>query len=282
MSRFVNKPGYYPQKETNETIHKIKLLSGKKAVLLVKYETERRIKLYIGGHDKWCIYCELIKNENIIKQTGYLIKVRYDILCSLDEHYIKGRDTQQLMNMLIQYIFNTYPTVKELSFNDLSIKRCNNDADVNLAVMTYLYTGKTWYEKNFNAYPAMQSIPEITRILQKYNDAKKIQWDDMKEVIQNHSIIPFNETEIETLYANANTWKDFFEPIYAQMEIADFCNFISSWLDTFILYYFNNLQGLIYMIPIENKNIAYKELEYIRGGRRYTKKSIKHISKDYK
>lgn len=53
-----------------------------------------------------------------------------------------GGDIKKLLQLLIQYIHDIYPDVKYLSFSDLSTYRCDNESNVNLAVMTYLYSEK--------------------------------------------------------------------------------------------------------------------------------------------
>lgn len=288
MSRqMVKKPGYYPDAKENERMTKKVIRIGmKQSFLLVTYESSRLIAIYVGGHDKWCIHCEIAKSDNMIKPKGYLIKVRYDMYCSLEHSFLKGKDTKELMYFLIQYIHNTYPEVKELSFNDLSTRSCDNDADVNLTVMTYLYSNNTWYGKNFGAYVDPSRSQEWNRIQTDYESIiyeKTVKWDTMKETIINDSKhTGILDNEMEELYNKATSWKEFFEPIYHKMKIDKFCIFISSWIDGFIIKYFNTLQGLTYLMPIKDYNIVYTESEYKRGGKRFTKKSTRKRDRDYK
>ncbi len=59
--------------------------------------------------------------------------------------------------------------------------------------------------------------------------------------------------------------------------------FISGWIDIFILKYFNNLQGLSYIIPIKDYGLNYIESGYnAKKGGRYTRKLTRKKSKDYK
>lgn len=270
------KPGNYPYKKEHETINKKEISIGKTSLLLVEYINEKTVNIYIGGPQKWCIHCEIIKDNDLFKSIGYLIKVRYDLLCSLTHNFAKGKDTKQIVNILIQYIYNNYGDVKELYFNDLSTKRCDNNYDINLAVMTYLYTNKTWYEKNFDAYLSPQSKDSMKKYINKYNEAKKLNWDTIKYTID--STYP----DIEKLYNEKTSWKDFFETIYNNLEIADFCNFISTWIDSFILKYFNNLQGLTYVMPIQDRNLKYTESIYLHSGGKFTRKNTRKLNIDYK
>ncbi len=275
--------GYYPVID-NTIITKTKIKIGaNKSFLIVSYESNRTINIYVGGPEKWCINCELIKDGNNIKSKGYLIKLRYDILCSLENIFVKGCDTKQLVGLLIQYINNKYPSVKELMFNDLSTRQCDNESDVNLAVMTYLYLEKTWYEKNFGAYIAEQSRKELERIISHYNESKETQWEEISTTLRNNEYSGLSDDEIKGLYESTETWKEFFETIFKKIEIADFCMFISGWIDIFILKYFNNLQGLSYIIPIKDYGLNYIESGYnAKKGGRYTRKLTRKKSKDYK
>ena len=285
------RPCDYPNKRDNETITKTVIRIGaSQSFLVVKYESTKSINMYIGGHTKWCINCDIIKRDGVIQPLGYLNQIRYDILCSLEHSFIKGIDTKNILYFLVQYINNTYPDVKELLFSDLSTKTCDNGIDVNLAVMTYLYSEQTWYEKNFGAYIAPISNEEYTRIKEGYKKVdkdgnNKVDWDTISETIYNTTSNDdkmLTKLSLEELYNKSTTWKEFFEPIYSKIKIHKFCIFISSWLPRFINIYFNTLQGLKYIIPIRDNRIDYVESEYKIGGRRFTRKSTRKHDKDYK
>ncbi len=275
--------GSYPTKNQNSSlsipIKKKMYIKGAHSILLTIYESSRMIKLFMGGHDRWCINVELIKDElGQVKPLGYLIKVRYDILCSLDSNFTRGNDTKQIVKTMIQYIVNNYPSVKELSFTDISTKTCDNQTDVNLAIMTYLYTGMTWYEKNFSAYISEQSKDELLKYENKLNNAKIIPWEIMSNTIYIPNDFPFTQIEIKELYEKSQTFIEFFKVIYDNLEIADFCIYISSWIDSFVAKYFNNLQGLTYIMPIKSYDVLYKLEEYQRGGKRFTRKATRKVN----
>jgi hypothetical protein len=248
-------------------------------VILTVYESLSDIDIYLGGVKRWCIHCSIHKDNNKIKQEGFLVKIRYDMLCSVEEKIQSGGDITKLLKLLIQYIYDTYPDVKFLSFNDLSRRRCDNDSTVNLAVMTYLYSEKTWYEKNFDASIAQQSYHVFDDIIKKWNKSKiETPWHVVKSLIYNYNSIPFTEQELETLYdykdlsvtktrdeIKISSWKDFFKPIFTKIGIAQFCIFISPWLDKFIIQYFNNLMGLTYQMPIKETGLKYTINPFIGG-----------------
>jgi hypothetical protein len=189
------------------------------------------------------------------------------MLCSVEEGIKRGGDMKKLVQLMIQYIHDTYPSVEYLSFNDLSTKRCDTANEVNLAVMTYLYAETTWYEKNFRAQIAPQSKAEWERISTKYQHAKKGPWDTMKRTIKNYKSLPYTAEELQHMYESANTWRAFFEPIAEKITIQQFCIFVSEWLDSFIAKYFNNLMGLTYRMPIAETHIQYTKEIYHSGGR---------------
>ena len=65
--------GDYPAPHDNEKVVQKAIRIGKsQSFLLVTYETSRTITMYIGGSNKWCINCVLIKCDNDIKQIGFL------------------------------------------------------------------------------------------------------------------------------------------------------------------------------------------------------------------
>jgi hypothetical protein len=259
----IKKEGEYPQTSVIGIRQLLKI--DNKTIVLTTYEKENSIALYLGGVKHWCIHCDLAKENNKIKEEGYLIKIRYDLLCSLEEKIQHGGDITKLLKLLIQYIHDTYPEVKSLLFNDLSIRRCDNGYDTNLAVMTYLYSEKTWYEKNFDASISSKSKEALDDIINLYNKSKKQSWDVISDTIYNYKELPYSESEIKNMYETSNTWKEFFEPIMNKIKINNFCIFISVWIDRFILKYFNNLMGLTYKMPIKSTNIIYTKNEFVGG-----------------
>ena len=263
----IKKEGEYPSglTPTNRNVLKI----DNHSIIQTIYETNSTIHIYLGGVKRWCIHSTIHKENNRIKEEGFLVKIRYDMLCSVEEKIQSGGDINKLLNLLIQYI-HTYPEVKYLSFSDLSTRRCNNGSNINLAVMTYMYSGKTWYEKNFGATIAKQSKNALDDIIIKWNKSKiQTPWSIIKDMIYNYKTLPFTEKELEELYdhkelseqelvsiykdvsvAKITSWKDFFEPIFKKIGIAEFCIFVSAWLDSFISENFNNLMGLSYDMPL--------------------------------
>jgi hypothetical protein len=282
MSRVVKRNGNYISNAAATTKEEV-VRWGKKSILFRSNSTARTVVLQVGGHTKWCVNVELIRSEPhspTMKEIGYLVKIRYDELCSLDHTMSRGGDTKQLMMLVLQYIHDHYPAVKKLSYNDLSMRRCDNGAQVNLAVMTTLYTGKTWYEKSFGATVAEQSIAEHKKYMDTYEEKKRsTTWDDMHETIHNHKnhLEGVTEEELGNRYRSATSWQAFFQPLCEAHGIGAFSSFVSEWQDRFIAKYINNLQGLTYWMPIQQPQqqqqqqqqppITYTVEAYQKGGK---------------
>lgn len=270
----VKREGDYPIGKTITKRFALKI--DNQTIILTIYESKSDIDIYLGGIKRWCIHSTIHRDKNNkIKEEGFLVKIRYDMLCSIEEKIQAGGDIKKLLQLLIQYIYDTYPEVKYLSFNDSSTRRCNNEINVNLAVMTYLYSEKTWYENNFDVTIGQQSKVALDDIIIKLNKSKIItSWSEIKDTMYNYKVLPFTEQELETLYTDLSDvtnddkkkkWIDFFEPIFKRIGIAQFCIFISTWLDKFIIQYFNNLMGLTYQMPIKETGVKYTKTDFVGG-----------------
>lgn len=67
---------------------RIALKIDNRTIIQTIYESESDIDIYLGGANRWCIHCTLHKgNNNKIKEKGFLVKIQYDMLCSVEEKY---------------------------------------------------------------------------------------------------------------------------------------------------------------------------------------------------
>ena len=197
----VKREGDYPSGLTPTKRNALKV--DNHTIIQTIYEINSTIHIYLGGVKRWFIHSTIHKDNNKIKEEGFLVKIRYDMLCSVEEKIQAGGDIKYLLQLLIQYIHDTYPEVKYLLFNDLSTRRCDNEINVNLAVMTYLYSGKTWYEKNFDVTIANQSKVALDDIIIKLNKSKiNTSWSEVKDMIYNYKELPFTEKELDALYTD--------------------------------------------------------------------------------
>jgi hypothetical protein len=178
-----------------------------------------------------------------------------------------------ILLLLVSYIRDNYPHVSTIRFTDTSSKTCDNGHTVELPLMQYIRTGKTWYESNFHAY-----LDESDAIKFKSEEASfqrlknAIEWETMKSYISGD--LPLPEEEIQDLFNNAKTWQDFFGPLSNKIGISAFCIFVAPWIHRFTGSLFRfNFGSARYIMPLDKlSHIEYTASNYVRGGRRYTRK----------
>ena len=172
--------------DTKATKYTIKI--GTKSLLLSLYETEDSITLYIGGHEVYCLDINIIKLTSNLAKTfnptiANLSKIQWNQNCSLEHNFSRGIDTTMILKFAISYIKTAFPHVKGISFNDASFRTCDNGKNVSLAMMSYITTGKTWYEKNFGAYLESEYLDIFKVAEQRFIESKKnISWESMKSL----------------------------------------------------------------------------------------------------
>jgi len=201
-----------------------------------------------------------------------LQKIEYNQQCSLEGNFKRGLDTNIILKFIITYIKASYPHVTGLLFNDASFRTCDNGAQVSLAMMSYMTSGKTWYQNNFGAFLDAKSDSIFKKVESEFQQKKSVvTWEILKGMID----IPIDEETMKEMYESAKTWQEFFGPLKDLLGINEFCIFIAPWFDTFIKNYMRfNMMGLLYIIPIEDYGVVYTLSEYQRGGRAYTRKRI--------
>jgi hypothetical protein len=266
--------GYIPPKGPRETETITKLIVVNKSLKLVKYESTGDITFYVGGHTIYCIHVSLIKKDGKVSPIGYLNKIRYDQVCSLENNFMRGIDTNMILKLLLTYISRNYPTVKQLSFNDTSSRPCDNGMPISLANMSYVLYGKTWYEKNFDAFLQGRELSVFHSYASEFHKRKQsTDWDSFIPQLQRILYMPIPEEELKDLYTQSTTWHEFFKTIHNRLDISEFCIYVQPWLDRFMgIYFKHNLMGFQYQMPVKDYGINYTEGAYQRGGRKYTRR----------
>lgn len=269
-----------PPKGATQTQRTLRV--GKKSLKLTFYENDDTITIFIGGHDLFCIDAFFYKPESSFARHGFditnctLSHIYHNLHCSLEHNFQKGVDTKIIMLLLISYIKTHYPYIRTLSLNDTSFRTCDNGTHVELAEMSYIRTGKTWYESNFHAYLEEPYLTKFTQATSIFNERKKLYtWDMMKSYILGE--LPLQEAEIKRRFESAQTWQEFFGPLSEEIGIADFCVFVSQWLHRFLTtnlgFQFSFVQ---YRVPIDKiDKIEFNETEYVRGGERFTRRALR-------
>ena len=259
---------------------------GKKSLKLSIYENPDTITIFIGGHTLFCIDALINKPGSMMDRIGYDISVAhlshiyYNINCSLEKNFQRGHDTNMILTLLLSYIKDNYKYIKSVSFNDSSSRECDNGNVVELSEMSYIRTGFTWYETHFSAYLAASDAHKFKKCEENFQKLKsEFKWENMKNYMSEQ--LPLDESIMHDIFENAKTWQDFFGPVSDRIGISEFCVFVAPWLHRFLtttLRY--NFSSGTYLFPIEKiPYIEYIIEIYTRGGRRYTRKSIKNFSR---
>lgn len=259
---------------------------GTKTLLMTLRETTDTINIYIGGHDLYCLNIFILKENSIYSRMrdtsiAHLPGIDFNRECSLEYNFNRGLDTTMLLKFSITYIQKTYPHVRGISFNDASYRTCDNGQNVSLAMMSYITSGQTWYEKHFGAYLDAKSKVKFIPVEKEFIESKKtFTWEMMNTLIE--SEFPIEKEKVKELFDSAGTWQEFFGPLKEKLGISEFCIFIAPWIPKFIqLTMDDTILGLHYILPIQDYGIVYSISDYQRGGKRFTR-AIKKKRGDYR
>jgi hypothetical protein len=265
--------GKIPPPKEDAKVSVISINVGSKKMIMTIHETVRSITIYVGNKTVYCIDVMLEKAiTGELYDTGYLSKIRWDKVCTLDNDFEKGNDSIMLVKLILSYINSHYPSVKSLRFTDLSTKECDDGSTINLAALKYLTNGKTWYEEKFGA-----SVDEERKLFfdimnkQLLEKKKNTSWDLLKTRIPVDKLsIP--EDEVKDLYMRSSTWQEFFYPIRERLGVSRTCIIFSPWFNQFASGYLKiSYISLQYSLPVKDHGIPYT----MSGGRRRTIKNKK-------
>jgi hypothetical protein len=255
-----------------------------KQFIVTLHETPDTYTIYIGGKTKYCAEGFIIKRSSSLqylqKNSARLSQVYYDKGCTIDEDFERGVDTRLIIKLLISFIHHYLPHITKIKLSDKSTRTCDNSVEIKLYQFSYIIYGKTWYEKNFNAYLEDDYLKYFSEKAEKFQAKKKeLSWDIFKSFTINE--FPIDENIIKDLYNKANSWQEFFEPLNKLMTPSKLCIFLAPWLDNFITSYMGFIfSSLEYTIPVEKNIISFTVTKYLHGGlRKYTYKKIRNSKK---
>jgi hypothetical protein len=265
-----------PKYDVKQRQWKVKI--GERNLLLTEQDTPDSILIYAGGRSVYCIHVQLIKPESRVAQycdptIGTLTKLAFNTECSLEYNFQRGIDTQMIVTFMLSYIRSKYPRITGLRFTDASRRDCGNGNVVDLAPLSYLTLGKTWYERTFGAYLEEQYVSRFQQLHEQFQRLKSVvKWEDI-----NNTYI--RDDKYRSLFESTSTWQEFFSKIRDSMGAADFCAFVSPWLIAFMSVYMSfPFPGVSYIIPITNSSIntiEYSLEPYIPQQNGGTRKRIK-------
>jgi hypothetical protein len=201
------------------------------------YESSERRELEIGGKEVYCMKIQAYKATSsyaraagIDTSVAVLHEIKFDEFCSLAGKFRPGASTTHLLMLgltVLRNMFKPHKHIKTVKLDDASYKMCSNNSTIDFAFTNYLVHGKTWYERVLDARlsPSDQAVFDA-QAKQFHNKKKEIPWISLKAMIGNE--IP--EWITQELYESAETWQDFFKPIYEKIGSDSFCVFMSPWL----------------------------------------------------
>ena len=258
-----------PKKKADAVESRILLRLNRKSILLTVRETPRSILLYMGGRHLYCCSAQIIKPANEISN---LITVDFNTQCSIENDFQRGIDTTMLVRLMITYIARTYPFVTTLKLDDVSTRTCDDNSYVHLSELSYITTGKTWYERQSPAYLDNSAAAEFKEADRTFQALKStLSWAD----ITDRYIL--EDTPFDDLYRATGTWQEFFRAVRDTMGMSEFCTWCATWLHLF-------LQDTLpfqfpykkYFIPVATSTpVDYKEEPYTQGGRSTRRNPIK-------
>jgi hypothetical protein len=173
--------------------------------------------LSVGGK-KHCVQIMYKKNdvsEMISLQTKYGG-------CELTDKVIKGQNTV-IMTLLAFTLFKElHPEVEELYLIDSSTIDCDGSS-MGLMKSSLLLHGYTYYERKFNAIPALED--DIT-IIQTFRNEYNKPWSAPPEFsFMNESL----EKLLRHIFVNSKSWSDFSKNLIATFGERDVCRYIYPW-----------------------------------------------------
>ena len=248
---------------------------GSKRLLFTTRISSSYRNLYIGGRSYYCLYVQIPREDGPLASlvditTGSLPEVKYNAECSIEGEFIRGIDTTQILRILLDSIRKRYPHVRSLSFSDASYRTCDSGSTISLAEMSYITTGKTWYERMFGAYLDPESATLFSAKETLFQAMKtQMPWAIFRETVP----VP---DSAEELYRSSQTWQAFFGPLKDQMGVSEFCTFAAPWLHGFLQQFLPiHIAGLQYRMPIQATEIAYTIGPYLAGGGRSTRRRLR-------
>lgn len=264
-----------PPSEGQQDIHKTVRIGSNTLLMTIRSGVTYDL-IYIGGEKVYCMYASVPKydeydpNEPI--DMGTLNSLKYNENCAIGNKLIKEDvDVKAIVKILITYIARTYPHVKGLRFTDTSEKTCDDGTKTDLSAMVFIRTGKTWYEKNFDAYIDPEFIRVYTADMERVQQKRQTTtWEMLVRKIPSLQQME----DMRTVYESTTAWQEFFNAVYTRLGgDAQFCMFVSRWLNQFMTQYLRiRFTKYTYIMPVREYDIAFTIEPYTSGGGRHRRR----------
>ena len=153
-----------------------------------------------------------------------------------------SKGSKVMIQTLIAYVRQKYPTITEIEYDDMSSIECTTD-EINLKPMSLYnlsiaYNGLTWYEKYFGGrqqnMETHAKYRERVKILLYDKATKPANFNDFIKIAH---VPPNLWNELFEFYKTAETYSLFFNSIPK----SERCRLLRPWIDTFMAHYLKNV-----------------------------------------
>lgn len=251
----------YDYRVTTTTIHRIE--NGEQVIYsryfnIGSYQTEEKEKKTCV--DIYVMYEPLSRElPNINYKIAKLITTHHDERCSVDEKLQRGEGTQHMIHTALSFVYRMCNFIEGFEINDASTRLCNNSTTITLSYFSITNYGKTWYERNFNAFIPIEYVKssqygERKNTTTKNRNDKKNGIDKMKkykDAVNNLMMQKLSDWELFTilflrktsneirsvlkeLYDKSSTYGEFFKQIHSK-GVGEACIYLQPWIDQLML-----------------------------------------------
>lgn len=250
------------------------------------------IHMYVGPNSKMGCFSLSIpfKMKNNYSQKGQIChlsnikRIRECLYESVsDEVWENYSSAIEILSKMIEILRIDFPYIKFIKFEDDSQLECSANPLNKLDLLYYSVatSGKTWYEKHFNAYfvPREKFIEYKCKVreFQSTQTKNSIPFSEIQDLIRNHgsdtayALLKIHENQIEDAYTDKTTkiLPDFFAKLNEIIPKSEKCYMYKEWIKNLVIKYIGE---------IERKWIidVYKFDATQYGGKRYTRKNLKN------
>lgn len=255
-------PPYYPKKQTQtETRYEISA-DARTTYLLTVRESPTSTMLIFGGADFWCAEFQVFPSDPIANMP----KIEYDDHCTLSGRFTRGDGILQLLRLALSYIAERYPHVRQIQFDDMSYRECDERSVVDLAFFYYALYGKTWYMAKLDATPV--DGERFTTATAQFNARKQtMSWRDFDNAVPSAHLLP--DTAMREIYDSSPTWTTFFQRVRDESDIQTLCRYMAPWITRFIKRIAGlNFSAMPFRLPVPVSPATAFTLTQQTGGRR--------------
>ncbi len=144
------------------------------------YENITIHRYSFGGRRRNCVHLTVYGEDDDI--YGHIDGISYSKKCSVDRDLLRGHGTTFMLKAAIRVVRDLHPDLQGFTLKDNSTIACSNGEDVDLAYLSLLKHGKTWYQKHFGAHLLDDERRERLKNIIKFIDEPLPSWSDFLKV----------------------------------------------------------------------------------------------------